>query len=98
MTLRLPIGKLDRRDQSMHGLHEEWFLSEAYPCFSWLLRPTIPIIRGISYDIQIGKNLPIIGKIGHKNRFKYISGNRRNLETLAGVLGMNIAYYNRYRR
>ena len=91
MALRLSTGTFDHRNQSMHGLHEDWLLCETYPCFSWLLRPTISIIRGIPYDIKIGKNLPIIGKIGHKNRFKYRPGNRRNLETLAGVLGMNIA-------
>ena len=76
----------------VHDLHEYILACDKHPCYSWLMRQVLQEKQGISNSMRIGKNLPIMGKSRHRNRFKYRQRNRRNLETLAGVLGMNIVF------
>jgi hypothetical protein len=82
----------------VHDSLGSWHTCDIYPCFYWLLRPTLPSAESATHCEQVGKNLPIIGKIGHRNRFKYQIRNLRNLEALAVVTGMKIAKYTLYRR
>jgi hypothetical protein len=62
-----------------------------HPCFYWLIQPTLPRTDSIRDEEQIGKNLPSIGKVRHKNRFKYRTRTLRNLEVFVVVTGMKIA-------
>jgi hypothetical protein len=64
---------------------------EIYPCFCWIIQPTLPGTDSIRDEEKIGKNLPSIGKVRHKNRFKYRLRTPRNLEALVVVTGMEIA-------
>jgi len=64
---------------------------DIYPCFYWLIQPTLPRTDSIRYCEQIGKNLPSIGKVRHRNRFKCQHRNLRNLEVFVVITGMKIA-------
>ena len=76
---------------SVHDLQAYIYACDVHPCYSWLMRQTLQKKQGIANSLQVGKNLPIMGKTRHRNRFKCVRRNLRNLETLRIVLGMNIA-------